>query len=305
MPTRKQSSDAKRPLKLEPFLSKLKNPDSYLSGLHTHKTLLLKNLLVFLHVRRDLLEITPRRKHHHHRHVLMIPVKDAGNIVVNNKEFTLTPGCAFLIAPHQIHWFNPADTKNLELLFITFECENAELLTALKGINIQLDRVSRQNLVRLLESYTSGHFNDEFRNNELHLFASLLLNSLLRTASATLPKNPQDLTEDIPLIDHINYIINQNMTADLSHAVLAASLHCSVGHLRKRFRSTYGISLGDYITTLRIQRAKTLLLQSKLLVKEIAFECGFVSNSSFNRFFLRALGSTPLDYRRTQTGKAL
>jgi|GEM_PF-1708201 AraC-type DNA-binding domain-containing proteins len=298
MPPRKQSSPPNGRLHLEPYFNKLKSPDSYLAGIHTHKALLPKNLLVFFHLRRDLLEATPRRRFHHHRYVLTIPVKDAGRIVVNNKEFILNPGCAFLIAPHQIHWFNPEETKNLELLFITSECENAELLSALNNINIQIDKTSRQHLVRLLKSYTSGSPYDDFRNSEIHLFASLLLNSLLRTASATLPKSARDLTEEIPLIDHINQTINQRMTANLSHATLAASLHCSVGHLRKRFRSTYGISLGDYITTLRLQRAKTLLLQSRLLVKEIAFECGFVSNSSFNRFFLRTLGCTPLDYRR-------
>lgn len=305
MPPHKQSSPTNISIKLQPYLNKLKNPDSYLAGLHTNKTLLVNSLLVFFHNRNDLLEITPRRRHYHHRYALAISIKDPGRILINNKEFNLTPGCSFLIAPHQIHWYNPADTKNLELLFITFECENTELLEALKNINIPLDEASSQNLARLLKSYASGSPNDAFRNSEIHLLASLLLNSLLRTASAKLPQNPQDLTEDTPLIDHINQYINQNMTSVISHAALAASLHCSVGHLRKRFRSIYGISLGDYITTLRLQRAKTLLLQSKLLVKEIAFECGFTNNSSFNRFFFKALGSTPLDYRRMLAEKAI
>lgn len=303
MPPRKNSSPSATSPKIESFLSNLKNPDDYFCGLHTHKTLLLKNLLVFLHIRRELLEITPKRKYHHHRHVLIIPVKDEGTVVINNKEFILNPGSAFLIAPHQIHWFNPAEAKNLELLFVTFECENAEALEPLKNINIPLEESSNQSLIRLLESYTSGKSYDAFRNNEIHLLASLLLNSLLRTASAALPQNPEDLTDELPLIDRINQYINQHMTTSLSHGALAASLHCSVGHLRKRFRNTYGISLGDYIATLRLQRAKTLLLQSKLLVKEIAFECGFVNSSSFNRFFFRALGCAPLDYRRMLTGK--
>src|SRR5690606_12167201 len=210
MPTRKQSSSAKGHLHLEPYLNKLKDPDSYLAGLHTHKALLPRNLLVFYHVRRDLLEINPRRRFHHHRYVLTIPVKDAGRIVVNNKEFILNPGCAFLLEPHQIHWFNPAETKNLDLLFITFECENAELLSGLKNINIEIDGTSHQHLVRLLKSYTSASPHDDFRNSEIHLFASLLLNSLLRTASTTFPQNARDLTEKMPLIDHINQSINQN-----------------------------------------------------------------------------------------------
>lgn len=305
MPQHKQLSPIRASTELESYLSRLKNPENYFSGLHSHKTLLLRNLLIFLHIRSDLLEITPRRKHHHHRYVLIVPVKDIGSVVVNNKEFNLIPGCAFLIAPHQIHWYNPAQTEDLELLFITFECENAELLAILKNINVQLDEASIQYLTHLLKSYTSGSTSDAFRNSEIQLLTSLLFNSLLRIASAEFPQNPQDLTDDIPLIDHINQYINQNMTSVISHAELAATLHCSVGHLRKRFRSTYGISLGDYVTTLRLQRAKTLLLQSKLLVKEIAFECGFTNNSSFNRFFFKSLGCTPLDYRRMFAEKAL
>jgi AraC-like DNA-binding protein len=63
------------------------------------------------------------------------------------------------------------------------------------------------------------------------------------------------------------------------------------------FRKITGINFTDYLSRLRIERAKNLLLNPNLRISEIAFEVGFQSLTHFNRVFKRVLGQSPTDYR--------
>jgi AraC-like DNA-binding protein len=68
------------------------------------------------------------------------------------------------------------------------------------------------------------------------------------------------------------------------------------------FRKITGINFTDYVSRLRIERAKNLLLNPNLRISEIAFEVGFQSLTHFNRVFKRVLGQSPSDYRLALAG---
>jgi len=65
----------------------------------------------------------------------------------------------------------------------------------------------------------------------------------------------------------------------------------------KKFKKITGINFTEYITWVRVERSKNLLLNPNLRVSEIAYEVGFQSLTHFNRMFKRVLGSSPTDYR--------
>ena len=54
-----------------------------------------------------------------------------------------------------------------------------------------------------------------------------------------------------------------------------------------------------YLTSQRIERAKTLLAERKRSVTEIGFDVGFSETSSFTSTFRKVTGETPTDYRRS------
>ena len=58
-----------------------------------------------------------------------------------------------------------------------------------------------------------------------------------------------------------------------------------------------GLNFTDYLSRVRIEKAKNLLLNPNLRVSEIAFEVGFQSLTHFNRVFKKILGQSPTDYR--------
>ena len=64
------------------------------------------------------------------------------------------------------------------------------------------------------------------------------------------------------------------------------------------FKDHLGISYSDYLTNLRIAKAKELLQTSSYRVYEISHLVGYPNHYYFNRLFKKVVGMTPLDYRR-------
>lgn len=79
---------------------------------------------------------------------------------------------------------------------------------------------------------------------------------------------------------------------------LAADCGLSTRQLTRAFKATTGRTLGDHIKAVRIDRARRLLGQPGLMIKEIAFECGFETAAAFAAVFRKATGTTPNEYRR-------
>jgi AraC-like DNA-binding protein len=55
----------------------------------------------------------------------------------------------------------------------------------------------------------------------------------------------------------------------------------------------------DYLTRLRIEKSKYILLDPNKRISEIAYEVGFESLTQFNRSFKKLSGQTPTQYRKT------
>jgi AraC-like DNA-binding protein len=63
------------------------------------------------------------------------------------------------------------------------------------------------------------------------------------------------------------------------------------------FRKSTGLNFTDYVSRIRVEKAKNLLLNHNLRVSEIAYEVGFQSLTHFNRVFKKVMGQSPTDYR--------
>src|SRR3546814_10496112 len=74
---------------------------------------------------------------------------------------------------------------------------------------------------------------------------------------------------------------------------LAALCGFSRRHLVRVFRNTTGRTIGQHILEMRIHRAKSLLLRRDLLVKQVAFQCGYSSSAAFAAAFRQTTGQSP------------
>jgi transcriptional regulator GlxA family with amidase domain len=79
---------------------------------------------------------------------------------------------------------------------------------------------------------------------------------------------------------------------------LARRFGFSERNLKRRFQAATQLSPNQYQQRVRIDKAKKLLIATRLSVKQIAYEVGYENASFFVRLFRRELGRTPAQWRR-------
>ncbi len=91
---------------------------------------------------------------------------------------------------------------------------------------------------------------------------------------------------------------NKNYANDIQLNELSSTLHYNETHLRRSFQQEVGLSPLKYVTHLRMEKAKELLLQRKdLTIGEIGLCIGYSTPMYFNRTFKLTHGLTPGEYR--------
>jgi AraC-like DNA-binding protein/ligand-binding sensor protein len=100
-----------------------------------------------------------------------------------------------------------------------------------------------------------------------------------------------------PLITRAKEFIEKNQAEDLSLPMVARAVNTSTFYFCKMFKKATGLTFTEYLGRVRVERAKTLLLNPHVRVSEVAFEVGFQSLSQFNRVFKRIAGLSPTAYR--------
>ncbi len=100
-----------------------------------------------------------------------------------------------------------------------------------------------------------------------------------------------------PMITRAKAYIMEHQEEALSLGQVAKAINCSPFYFCKMFRKHTGINFTDYVSRVRIERAKNLLLNPNIRVSEIAYEVGFQSLTHFNRVFKRIVGQSPTRFR--------
>jgi AraC-like DNA-binding protein len=84
----------------------------------------------------------------------------------------------------------------------------------------------------------------------------------------------------------------------LDMQLLAGELGVSYSSFRHTFTAHTGLSPHQYLLEFRLVRARSLLAESELSVKEIATQTGFEDEFYFSRLFRQKLNFTPSQWRR-------
>lgn len=107
-------------------------------------------------------------------------------------------------------------------------------------------------------------------------------------------KHKTPLTE--PILNAIYYIEN-NFSKKLTIKQVADSVHFSVAHFSRVFSSQLGMSFTEYLTNVRLNYAKRMLLHSNKSVMEIALDVGYCHGDYLSAQFKNKVGMTPMEYR--------
>ena len=106
----------------------------------------------------------------------------------------------------------------------------------------------------------------------------------------------QDSRKITQITPAINYI-DANYDKPITLAEIARASHLSASRLAHIFKEQMGITLIDYVTGVRIEQAKELLLATDQSCTEICFQVGYNNQSYFTRTFKAIVGMTPRRFR--------
>jgi AraC-like DNA-binding protein len=93
--------------------------------------------------------------------------------------------------------------------------------------------------------------------------------------------------------------IEDHQAEPLSLGRIAQVANISRHYFCKMFKKATGINFIDYLSRVRVEKSKTLLLNPNSRVSEVAFACGFQSMTNFNREFKRIVGRSPTQFRES------
>lgn len=97
-----------------------------------------------------------------------------------------------------------------------------------------------------------------------------------------------------------NYVL-EHINEELSVKLLSDKLYLSKSYLSDIFKQKFGISLLEYITMVKIERAKRLLREENLKNYEIAYKLGFNDDEYFSKVFKKHTGMSPTEFRQKAT----
>lgn len=98
----------------------------------------------------------------------------------------------------------------------------------------------------------------------------------------------------------IEYIETEYKNPSLTNADLARECNISEVYFRKAFTKQYKLSPKQFITDVRINKAKQLLCEGRLKISAVATQCGFSNQYHFCRVFKKKIGVTPSEYLKNE-----
>lgn len=220
----------------------------------------------------------------HNRAILVR--QGSGRFMFDGKEYPFEKGCLFFGFSGEI--FSATGSDNCEYMYIDFSGTRSESLFRRFGINM-VNRCfdSFDGVIPLwYDSLTRASSENIDLASE-----SVLLYSFSRLS--------QNSSESNDLVNKIVEITEEQFTnPSLSVSSIARELTYNAKYISHIFKNKTGVSYTEYLRTMRIKYAVSLLDHGIDSVKNIALLSGFSDPLYFSSVFKRAIGVSPKDYRR-------
>lgn len=127
---------------------------------------------------------------------------------------------------------------------------------------------------------------------------TLRLLALLQNPNAfTLHRVDLDATKEEHLANMVQRLIESHYGI-ITREEIAEALHYNAEYLNRLFKQRHGVTLLAYAKSVRLQKAKQLLVITNFSITEVSEKLGFSSGEYFYRYFKNASGISPQQYRQ-------
>ena len=109
--------------------------------------------------------------------------------------------------------------------------------------------------------------------------------------------------QDERIINSITRFMQEHLAEEMSLSVLAEEFHMNPQYISQLFKNEIGVGFLAYLTSIRMEKAKKLLLSTSLSIGEVAEQSGYGDYRVFTKVFKKSEGITPSQYRRDFLGR--
>ena len=117
----------------------------------------------------------------------------------------------------------------------------------------------------------------------------------MKNACRNVTSKREEKSNDI--IRNAKLYIADNFAKDISLDDVSRYVNISPYYFSKIFKEESGLNFIEYLTNIRIDKAKKLLESSNMSIKEICISCGYTDPNYFSRSFKKNVGVTPTEYK--------
>lgn len=203
-----------------------------------------------------------------------------------------------ILLPGQWHSYQPMKDTGWNEYYIGFEGNIIDNIIEKSFISPQnqiLDIGSNDELVNLFS--TAIKVAKEDKKSAQQYLAGIVFHILGMILSLSQNKS-YEARESTQVIERAKIIMRENIHKKIDIKGIAANLGTSYSWFRKFFKEYTGYAPAQYFQELKLSKAKELLTETNLPIKEIAYELNFSSIEYFLSFFKQRVKITPSEYRK-------
>lgn len=220
-------------------------------------------------------------------HKIHIVTNGSGKINVENNTYNLKKGDVFFTFP--ANKYSLQSTENFEYMYISFIGLRTNKL--LDTLNISKQNFLFKGINRLIPIWKESIIDDK-------TILSLRCEGIILYSFSVLSERPEiQNTINVSLSSKIKKYIEEHFSDnDLSVEKISEIFSYNKKYISAVFKSELHIGITQYITTLRIQYACTLMEKGFSSVSDIAYLCGFSDSFYFSRVFKNKIGVSPKEH---------
>lgn len=240
--------------------------------------------------------------HFHNDYELYYLIDGTIKYLIGDEIFFVRKGNFVFVPKGVLHKTDSEECLHTERILVCFDdslFEDDEMKNVMRELSeaklICVDKNSLSALTDILQKIQKEHSLEyPYKNIMIKAYMKELLIMLCRHRST----EESELGEADKFIHRISEYISNNFAQNIGLKRLSEEFAISEGQLSRRFKAVVGMGVNEYIRYVRILNAERLLKTTKLSISEVAERCGFNDSNYFSTVFKRAMGTTPVKYRR-------
>lgn len=222
----------------------------------------------------------------------------SGILETATEKFTVAPGSMIILRPGMWHRYKPDPSTGWNEHYLGFEGEFCARLfqEGFFAPNRPVLYIGfQENILQLFFEIIQSVKEEKTGHQQVSAANTILMLSKI----LSVVRNQEFAGKSIErTIRKACLYLRENLNRNLNIEKLAEELHVGYSYFRQMFRKYTGISPTQYHLSLRIQKAKDLLVSTDQSFKEIAIDLGFESYFYFSRIFKDKTGQSPMEFRK-------